>query len=48
MITHLHLVARLRMRAAVPPLSHTPSWYSAGLSTEKCLHFNEILMQLLR
>jgi hypothetical protein len=30
---HLHLVPRLTMRGAIPPLPHTSSWRGAELST---------------
>jgi hypothetical protein len=32
--THLHLVQRLRIRGAVPPLTHTTSWHGVQLSTQ--------------
>jgi hypothetical protein len=32
LITHFHLVPRLRMHGATPPLPHMPAWYGASLS----------------
>jgi hypothetical protein len=35
--THLHLVPRSRMRGAIPPLPHTPSWRGLPLWCNKWL-----------
>jgi hypothetical protein len=38
LITHVHLVSRLRMRGAIPPLPHTYFWRGASLSARASFH----------
>jgi hypothetical protein len=35
--THVHLIQRLRMRGAIPPLPYTSSWHCACLSNRTVL-----------